>query len=108
MRLVCKISAWIVSLMGLFFLFSWHLNLTSFLQCPVCTWPVPYAAGLCLFLSGLGLLYLTSSVKLPVCNVLGCMIFFTAFERGAELLLPADSKLNLLLNEIQFFPFHST
>ncbi len=108
MRLVCKISGWIVSLMGLFFLFSWHLNFTSFLKCDFCTWPMPYAAGLCLFLSGLALLYLTSSIRLPVSNVLGCMIFFTAFERGIELLLPANSMLNLLLNEIHVFPFLST
>lgn len=108
MKAIVSISAFIVSITGLIFLLSWHFDLFSLLQLPPSTWPIPYTAALCLFLSGLSLFTLHSSPRFPLPKILGVAIFFLGLQRTIELLFPDNLGLNRLFNSIHFYPSNSS
>ncbi len=108
MKSIIRTSAVISLGMGLVFLISWHLGLSSILQLSPSTWPIPYPAALCLFLSGLGFFTLFSSFQFPLSKILGMTIFLIGFQRFAELLFPPEATLNLFFNNLRFYPSNSS
>lgn len=97
-----------MSTVSLIFLFAWHLGLSTILNLPPSTWPIPYVSALCLFLSGLAIFALFSSYRFPLSNLLGVAIFLLGFQRTSELLFSADSKWNLLLSSVHIHPENSS
>lgn len=107
MKTMVRISAWVSLMMSIILFFGLHFHVNCILQCFSSNWPVPYASVLCLFLSSLALFFIFSSYRWPISNILGCAIFLLGFQRTVELLLPANSKFNVLLfHNMTFFPMH--
>ena len=108
MKIIISMFALAISLMGVLFISSWHLGAFSILLLPPGSWPMPYIASMCLFLSGFALFCILLRMREMIVKVLGFSILFLGFQRAAGFFFPSDFSLNLLLNRVHFRPSYSS